>query len=244
MVGKYGAQIQELGSTAGDALIMLESLLISLQLALVTTLILLVLAFPLAYLLAFKQFLGRTLLEVVVAMPLVLPPTVLGYFVLLMIAPDSTLGRAWQALFDSSLAFSFSGMVVASVLYSLPFAVQPMQQALRAIPVSWLEMAKTQSLNVRQALWQVILPAAKGGVLVAAVLSFAHTMGEFGVVLMVGGSIPGETKVASIALFEFVEMQQQSEALMLALILMAVCFAMLSLVYAINRNGMHMVTVK
>ena len=223
---------------------MLESLFISLQLALVTTLILLIVALPLAYLLSFKQFVGRTALEVVVAMPLVLPPTVLGYFVLLMIAPDSMLGRAWQSLFDSSLAFSFSGMVVASVLYSLPFAVQPMQQALRAIPASWLEMAQTQGLNLKETLLQVMLPAAKGGVLVAAALSFAHTMGEFGVVLMVGGSIPGETKVASIALFEFVEMQQQSEALILALILMAVCFAMLSLVYAINRSGLNMVITK
>jgi len=223
---------------------MMESLFISLQLALVTTVILLIIALPLAYLLSFKRFVGRTALEVVVAMPLVLPPTVLGYFVLVMVAPDSTMGRAWQSLFDSSLAFSFSGMVLASILYSLPFAVQPMQQALRAIPVSWLEMAQTQGLNLKQTLLQVMLPAARGGVLVAAALSFAHTMGEFGVVLMVGGSIPGETKVASIALFEFVEMQQQSEALMLALILMAVCFAMLSLVYAINRCGLNMVVTK
>ncbi len=220
---------------------MLESLFISLQLALVTTVILLLIALPLAYLLAFKSFRGRTVLEVMVALPLVLPPTVLGYFVLVMIAPDSTLGRSWGSLFDSSLAFSFSGMVLASVLYSLPFAVQPMQQALRSIPKSWLEMASTQGLGLRQTLIQVMLPAARGGVLVAAVLSFAHTMGEFGVVLMVGGSIPGETKVASIALFEFVEMQQASEAWMLALILLGVSFVMLSLVYTINRKGLNMV---
>ncbi|MDQ6969707.1 MAG: molybdate ABC transporter permease subunit [Mariprofundus sp.] len=219
---------------------MLESLFISLQLALITTIILLLLALPLAYALAFKSFRGRTVLEVVVALPLVLPPTVLGYYVLLMIAPDSAMGRAWNAVFDTSLAFSFSGMVLASVLYSLPFAVQPMQQALRSIPVSWLEMAITQGLSFRQTLLQLMLPAAKGGVLVAAALSFAHTMGEFGVVLMVGGSIPGETKVASIALFEMVEMQQQSEAWMLALILLAVSFVMLSVVYTINRQGLQM----
>ncbi len=218
---------------------MLESLFISLQLALVTTGILLLVALPLAYVLAFKSFMGRTVLEVIVALPLVLPPTVLGYFVLVMIAPDSILGSAWQSMFDSSLAFSFSGMVAASVLYSLPFAVQPMQQALRAIPQSWLEMAQTQGLNLKQTLSQVMLPAAKGGVLVAAALSFAHTMGEFGVVLMVGGSIPGETKVASIALFEMVEMQQQSEAWVLALILMAVSFVMLSVVYSVNRQGLN-----
>ena len=218
---------------------MLESLFISLQLALVTTGILLLVALPLAYVLAFKSFMGRTVLEVIVALPLVLPPTVLGYFVLVMIAPDSILGSAWQSMFDSSLAFSFSGMVAASVLYSLPFAVQPMQQALRAIPQSWLEMAQTQGLNLKQTLSQVMLPAAKGGVLVAAALSFAHTMGEFGVVLMVGGSIPGETKVASIALFEMVEMQQQSEAWVLALILMAASFVMLSVVYSVNRQGLN-----
>jgi len=219
---------------------MLDSLFISLQLALVTTLILLLIAMPLAYVLAFCHFKGRTALEVVVALPLVLPPTVLGYYVLLLIAPDSALGQIWQSLFDSSLAFSFSGMVFASVLYSLPFAVQPMQQAFRSIPRSWLELAKTQSLNIKQTLLQVILPASKGGVLVAAALSFAHTMGEFGVVLMVGGSIPGETKVASIALFEFVEMQQQSEAWMLSLILLAVSFVMLSVVYSINRHALNM----
>ncbi|MDQ6976931.1 MAG: molybdate ABC transporter permease subunit [Ghiorsea sp.] len=217
---------------------MIESLVISLQLALTTTLILLLIALPLAYVLAFKSFFGRTVLEVMVALPLVLPPTVLGYYVLLLIAPDSFVGSAWAFMFDSSLAFSFSGMVVASVVYSLPFAVQPMQQAFRAIPATWLELGKVQGMNIKQTLRHIILPAAKGGVLVAAALSFAHTMGEFGVVLMVGGSIPGETKVASIALFEFVEMQQQTEAAQLALILLVVSFAMLSLVYSVNRKPM------
>ncbi|MDQ6978450.1 MAG: molybdate ABC transporter permease subunit [Ghiorsea sp.] len=215
---------------------MIESLVISLQLALTTTLILLLIALPLAYVLAFKSFFGRTVLEVMVALPLVLPPTVLGYYVLLLIAPDSFAGSAWAFMFDSSLAFSFSGMVVASVVYSLPFAVQPMQQAFRAIPATWLELGKVQGMNIKQTLRHIILPAAKGGVLVAAALSFAHTMGEFGVVLMVGGSIPGETKVASIALFEFVEMQQQTEAAQLALILLVVSFVMLSLVYSVNRK--------
>jgi len=217
---------------------MIESLIISVQLALITTIILLVVSLPLAYVLAFQSFFGRTVLEVFVALPLVLPPTVLGYYVLLLIAPDSFVGSAWVWLFDSSLAFSFSGMVVASVVYSLPFAVQPMQQAFRSIPTNWLELGKVQGMNMGQTLRHIILPASKGGILVAAVLSFAHTMGEFGVVLMVGGSIPGETKVASIALFEFVEMQQQQEAAQLALILLGVSFVMLSLVYHINRKPM------
>ncbi|MDQ6963362.1 MAG: molybdate ABC transporter permease subunit [Mariprofundales bacterium] len=220
--------------------VMWGALMLSLQLALVTTLILLLLSFPLASLLAFRPFFGRTLLEVVVALPLVLPPTVLGYYVLLLIAPESLLGHLWSSLFDSSLAFSFAGMVFASVLYSLPFAVQPIQHSLRAIPQSWLELAELQGLSAKQTLLQVTLPAAKGGVLVAAALSFAHTMGEFGVVLMVGGSIPGETKVASIALFEFVEMQQQSEAWLLSLTLLALSFVMLSVVYTVNRGVMNM----
>ncbi|MDQ6961540.1 MAG: molybdate ABC transporter permease subunit [Mariprofundaceae bacterium] len=215
---------------------MLDPLLISLKLSLITTFILLLVALPLAYVLAFCSFKGRTALEVLVALPLVLPPTVLGYFILVMIAPNTLLGRAWQDVFDASLAFSFSGMVLASVLYSLPFAVQPMQQALRAIPKAWLEMAHTQGLDFKQRLWLVILPASKGGVLVAGALSFAHTMGEFGVVLMVGGSIPGETKVASIALFELVEMQQGAQAWWLSLILLAISFVMLSVVYSVNRQ--------
>jgi len=215
---------------------MIASLLLSLQLALTTTCILLLLAIPLAYVLAFHSFKGRTILEVLLALPLVLPPTVLGYYVLLMIAPHSFLGTAWESVFDSSLAFSFSGMLLASLLYSLPFAVQPMQQAFAAIPQRWLELGQVQGLSLCQVLKRIILPASKGGILVAAVLSFAHTMGEFGVVLMVGGSIPDETKVASIALFELVEMQQQAEAAQLALILLALSFVMLSVVYHINRK--------
>ncbi len=214
---------------------MTTALLLSLKLALVTTLLLLVIALPLAWLLAFRRFRGRTTLEVVVALPLVLPPTVLGYFVLLMIAPDTPIAHGWRWLFNSSLAFSFSGMVVASLLYSLPFAVQPIQQALRSIPKSWLEMAQTQGLTLWQTMLRIVLPAIKNGILAAAALTFAHTMGEFGAVLMVGGSIPGVTKVASIALFEFVEMQNHEQAWQLALMLLAIAFTLLSVVYALNR---------
>lgn len=214
---------------------MIESLIISLQLACVSTIILLVVALPLAYILSFKTFKGRMVLEVFVVLPLVLPPTVLGYYVLLIIAPHSFMGHIWQSLFNQSLAFSFSGMVFASVLYSLPFAVQPVQQALSAIPKPWLELSKTQGLSFFQRVTEVMLPASKGGILVATALAFAHTMGEFGVVLMVGGSIPGETKVASIALFEMVELQQQTDASLLALILIGISFFMLSIVYSVHR---------
>ncbi len=215
---------------------MINALWITLQLALTTTVILLLIGVPLAYLLAFKSFTGRMVLEVFIALPLVLPPTVLGYYVLLLIQPSALLGTMWQFLFHQGLAFSFSGMVLASVLYSLPFAVQPIQQAFRAIPACWLELAKVQGLDVSQTCWRIILPASKGGIGVAAGLVFAHTMGEFGVVLMVGGSIPDQTKVASIALFEFVEMQQDDQAWLLALILLMTSFVILSLVYRINQR--------
>jgi len=215
---------------------MINALWITLQLALTTTIILLLIALPLAYVLAFKSFAGRMVLEVLIALPLVLPPTVLGYYVLLLIQPSALLGATWQFLFNQGLAFSFSGMVFASVLYSLPFAVQPIQQSFRAIPSCWLELAKVQGLNMTQTCWQIIMPAAKGGIGVAAGLVFAHTMGEFGVVLMVGGSIPDQTKVASIALFEFVEMQQDDDAWLLALILLMFSFVILSLVYRINQR--------
>ena len=212
---------------------MIGSLLLSLKLAAVTTAMLFLIAVPLAWLLAYGRFRGRTVMEVVIALPLVLPPTVLGYYVLVLIAPEGLLGRAWSALFDGTLAFSFAGMVVASVLYSLPFAVQPMQQAFRSVPATWLELGRLQGLRGWSLMRCIVLPASRNGMVVAAGLAFAHTMGEFGAVLMVGGSIPGETKVASIALFELVEMQKDDAAL-LALILLGISLAILSLVYRHN----------
>ncbi len=210
---------------------MMAAMWISLKLAAVTTVLLLMVGVPLAWLLARRRFRGRAMLEVMIALPLVLPPTVLGYYVLLLTAPAGLLGRAWQALFDASLAFSFSGMVVASLLYSLPFAVQPMLQAYRALPGPWLELGRMQGLQGATLLRRVVLPASRQGMLVAAGLVFAHTMGEFGAILMVGGSIPGETRVASIALFEFVEMGNDRDAAMLALMLLGVSVLVLSLVY-------------
>ncbi len=210
---------------------MMAAMWISLKLAAVTTALLLIVGIPLAWLLACKRFRGRSLLEVVIALPLVLPPTVLGYYVLLLTAPSGALGRVWQAVFDTPLAFTFSGMVLASVLYSLPFAVQPMLQAFRALPEPWLELGRVQGLQGTALLRRIVLPASRQGMLVAAGLVFAHTMGEFGAVLMVGGSIPGETRVASIALFEFVEMGQGKQATMLALMLLGMSVLVLSLVY-------------
>lgn len=215
---------------------MWEAIGVSLELAIVTTVLLPLLAIPLAYLLAFTNIRGKMWLEVLIAMPMVLPPTVLGYFMLILLAPQGFLGGAWSKVFDASLAFSFAGMVIASLVYSLPFAVQPIQQAFRATPRAWIEMAQTQGLGTMVRLRRVILPASRGGVYTAIALVFAHTMGEFGAVLMVGGSIAGETKVASIYLFEQVELMQYDQANILAIILMGVSFVMLSFVYSMNRR--------
>ncbi len=217
---------------------MIAPLLLSLKLAAAATLALIALGLPLAALLAFGRFRGKAWLEALIALPLVLPPTVLGYYVLLLLAPDGWLGRGWQALFDASLAFSFAGMLVASVLYSLPFAVQPMAQAMRALPARWLELGQAQGLQGWRLFRQVIWPGARAGVLAGGALAFAHTMGEFGAVLMVGGSIPGETRVASIALFEMVELGRDHEAALLALILLGMSLALLALVHRFGGAGL------
>lgn len=215
---------------------MWEAIRISLELAIVTSVLLLIVAIPLAYLLAFADFRGKTILETIIALPIVLPPTVLGYFMLVLMGPDGMLGKGWHHLFDASLAFSFAGLVVASLVYSLPFAVQPLQQAFRSIPSGWIEMAQTQGMDPMMRLKRIVLPASHTGIYTALALVFAHTMGEFGVVLMVGGSIAGETKVASIYLFEQVELMKYSHANLLALMLILISFVVLSFVYRLNRH--------
>jgi molybdate transport system permease protein len=209
---------------------------ISLELAFVTAFLLMLVAIPMAYLLVFTEFRGKTILEAVIALPIVLPPTVLGYFMLVLMGPQGMLGQGWHHLFDASLAFSFAGMVIASLVYSLPFAVQPIQQAFRSVPHGWIEMAQTQSMDPMMRLRRIILPASRTGFYTALALVFAHTMGEFGVVLMVGGSIAGETKVASIYLFEQVELMKYGQADAVALMLIAIAFVVLSIVYGINRH--------
>lgn len=215
---------------------MWEAMALSLKLASVTAILLMVVAIPMAYLLVFTEFRGKSVLEAFIALPIVLPPTVLGYFMLVLMGPQGVVGQGWHRIFDAPLAFSFSGMVMASLAYSLPFAVQPIQQAFRAIPRGWIEMSQTQGLGSMTRLRRIILPASLTGFYTALALVFAHTMGEFGVVLMVGGSIAGETKVASIYLFEQVELMRYDHANAVALILIAIAFVVLSTVYGINRH--------
>jgi len=209
---------------------------LSLQLATVTVLVLLVIATPLAWWLAFTRSRLRTVVEAVVAMPLVLPPTVLGFYLLILLAPAGLIGGPWLALTDTTLTFSFSGLVIASVLYSFPFAVQPLQGAFEAVGRTPLEAAATVGASPFDAFLNVASPLALRGYLSAAVLGFAHTLGEFGVVLMVGGNIPGRTKVISIAIYEHVETIDYAQAHVFSAGLLAFSFIVLLAVYTVNRR--------
>ncbi len=211
--------------------------IISLKLALVTTIVLLIVATPLAYVLAFKRFRGHSLAQALFALPIVLPPTVLGFFVLVALGNLSPIGRFYSDTFGSPITFTFAGIVIASVLYSLPFALQPMQNAFEAVDKRLLDVSRTLGCTQWQTFWRVLIPGAKSGIITGAILSFAHTVGEFGVVLMVGGSIPGKTKVASIAIYEQVETLNYAEATLMSILLMAFSFAALSLVYHFNRKN-------
>jgi len=207
----------------------------------VTTLLLFPIASPLAWWLARSDSKGRSLVEAVVAMPLVLPPTVLGFYLLVMLNPESFVGGLWLNVTGESLTFSFSGLVIASVIYSLPFMVQPLHATFRAVPVPVLEAAATLGASPRDQWLNVVLPLAKRGYLTGGVLTFAHTVGEFGVVLMMGGNIPGETRVLSIAIYEHVETLNYQAAHSLALGLMCFSFLSLWLVYRYTGHRFEVV---
>ena len=209
----------------------MQAVWLTVLLAGVTTLLLFPIASPLAWWLARSDSKGRSLVEAVVAMPLVLPPTVLGFYLLVMLNPESFFGGLWLNVTGESLTFSFSGLVIASVIYSLPFMVQPLHATFRAVPVPVLEAAATLGASPRDQWLNVVLPLAKRGYLTGGVLTFAHTVGEFGVVLMMGGNIPGETRVLSIAIYEHVETLNYQAAHSLALGLMCFSFLSLWLVY-------------
>ncbi|MFT7058802.1 MAG: molybdate transport system permease protein [Pseudorhodobacter sp.] len=207
------------------------------QLAGLTTLLLLILGTPLAWWLARTRSRAKPLIEALTALPLVLPPTVLGFYLLILFSPTSSFGAFWVQVTGETLTFSFTGLVIASMIYSLPFAVQPLQAAFEAIGRAPLEAAAMLRASPLDQFLTVAAPMAKRGFLTAAVLSFAHTLGEFGVVLMVGGNIPGKTKVISIAIYEHVETIRYGEAHILAAILLVFSFSVLLLVYTINRSS-------
>jgi molybdate transport system permease protein len=209
---------------------------LSLQLATVTVLVLLVVATPLAWWLAFTRRRSRTVVEAVVAMPLVLPPTVLGFYLLVLLGPAGFIGSAWLNVTDTTLTFSFAGLVIASVIYSFPFTVQPLQAAFEGVGRAPLEAAATLGAGPLDRFWHVASPLALRGYVSAVVLSFAHTIGEFGVVLMVGGNIPGSTKVISIAIYEHVETLDYAQAHALSAGLLVFSFVVLLSVYVLNRR--------
>ena len=214
-----------------------SALILSLQLAGLTTLILLLLGLPLASWLTTTRWRGRFLVEAVVALPLVLPPTVLGFYLLIGLGPRSPAGRLFEAVAGHPFPFSFTGLLLASVLYSLPFAVQPFAGALAGVERRYVEASHTLGVSRLATFFRVTLPLAWPGVLAGAVLTFAHTLGEFGVVLMVGGNIPGRTRTLSVAIFDQVEALEYGAAHRTAGLLLAISFAVLALVYALQRRS-------
>lgn len=213
-----------------------EPIWLTLRLASVTTLLLLFMGVPLASWLAISQFRAKPLLEALVSLPLVLPPSVVGFYLLLAFSPTSPLGRWLLHTFDLQLVFSFPGLVVASLLYSLPFMVHPIQAGLENLPLSWREAAYTLGQSPWRTLWRVLLPNCKPALLTGIVLSFAHTIGEFGLVLMIGGNLPGRTRVASIAIYNEVELLHFDTAHAYAALLLSLSFVILLLVYSLNKR--------
>lgn len=210
---------------------------LTLQLAAATTCLLLFIGVPLAAWLAYTTKRGlKAILETLVAMPLVLPPTVLGFYLLLAFSPQNAFGLWLDNWLGLRLIFSFPGLVLASCLYSLPFMVQPIQAGLASLPASYREAAYVLGKSPWQTFWRVTLPNIKPALLTGIVLAFAHTIGEFGVVLMIGGNIPGQTRVASIAIYDAVESMNYPLANAYALALIGICFSILLLVYLLNGN--------
>ncbi len=213
-----------------------SAIVLTLQLALVTTLILFVLGTPLAWWLSQTRSRFKPAIEALTALPLVLPPTVIGFYLLILLSPNTAIGGFWVRLTGETLTFSFTGLVIASLLYSLPFMVQPLQTAFERVGRDQMEAAASLGASGLDRFLSLAAPLSVRGFITAGVLSFVHTIGEFGVVLMVGGNIPGRTRTISIALYDHVEALRYDEAHALAAGLIALSFAVLLLVYALNRR--------
>ena len=209
---------------------------LSLRLAAWTVAILLPVSILLGRFLAFRQFRGKSLVEALVMLPLVLPPTVLGFYLLVTLGRNSPIGQAWAGIFGQPLVFSFEALVVASLLFNLPFAVQPAQRGFQAIPVEVREAASCCGMSPLRSLWKVELPLAWPGVVTAMVLTFAHTLGEFGVVLMVGGAIPGETKTIAISIYDRVQAFDTSAAATMSAVLVAISLFTIVVTFALSAR--------
>jgi molybdate transport system permease protein len=214
-----------------------QSIWLTLKLASLTTVVLFILGIPLAHWLNVSRSRGALVVETLVTLPIVLPPTVIGFYLLVVFAPQNPLGNLWIQLTGHTLTFSFSGLVVGSVIYSLPFAVQPFQAALKAVPDTLIEVARISGANFLQVFWYVTFPIARRGIGAGIALSFAHTIGEFGVVLMLGGNIPGVTRVASIALYDEVQKLNYPAAHAIALVLLGISFVLIFTIVMLQRRA-------
>jgi molybdate transport system permease protein len=213
-----------------------QAIFLTIKLATIVTSILLIVATPLAWWLSITHSKLKPMIEALVALPIVLPPSVLGFYLLLAMGPQGAIGQLTQYIGLGSLTFTFTGLVIASVFYSLPFVVQPIQTAFNMIDQSLLEAAATLKANAWDRFLSIVLPLAKPGFLTASVLGFAHTMGEFGVVLMIGGNIPGSTRVVSVQIYDYVEALEYGKAHELAIVLLAFSFLALLFLYTYNRK--------
>ena len=213
-----------------------QAIWLTIRLCFFTTVILLIIATPLAWWLSSGRSRWRVAVQAIVALPLVLPPTVLGFYLLMALGPRGFIGGSLESVGLTHLAFSFEGILIASVLYSMPFAVQPLLESFNSLGRRPIEVSASLGANAIDRFFTVILPLCKGGFIVAATLSFAHTVGEFGVILMLGGSIPGETKVLSVLIYDYTESMNYQAAHQLSLLLLAFSFFVLFVVYSINRH--------
>lgn len=211
-------------------------LLLSLKLASVTTGCLLILGAPLAYLLVFYPMRGKIFIESLLGLPLVLPPTVFGFFLLILMGPEGVVGRLHEVAMGRPLIFTFGGIALAAMLHGIPYVIQPLKSTYAKLDPRLLESAAVLGCSKTSCFFRVVLPNSLPGIAGAAILTFAHTMGEFGVILMIGGSIPGETKVASIAIYEFVESMRYTEAWQLSLALLVISYIILLTFHLLNRK--------
>src|SRR5579863_2969308 len=214
-----------------------EAFRLTIELAVVVSAILLAVGLPLAYWIAFSRWRWKFLVEALVAMPIVLPPTVLGFYLLVALGSRSPLGRWWQSITGHTLAFTFTGLVIGSILYSLPFAVQPFASSFSSVDRKLLAASATLGASPLRTFFGVVVPLSMPGLVTGVVLAFAHTMGEFGVVLMIGGNIPGVTRTVSIDIFDRVQASDYASANQTALLLLVLCFTVLSVVYGLNRKA-------
>ncbi len=215
----------------------MEPFLLSFRLAAITTILLFIFSVPLAWKLSQTRSKSKPFIEALVSMPIVLPPTVLGFYLLIFLSDRSPLGMFLKEMFSVNLVFTFEGILIASCIYSFPFMLQPLQSGMEQVPVKLLEASYVLGKSKLETLMHVILPNIKPSILTGVIITFAHTVGEFGVVLMVGGSIQGETRVASIAIYELVELLDYKMAHVYSLILIAFSFSVLMVVYILNHRN-------